>query len=288
VKNLIYKTYKLLFKWFIIEKDYNLLNKLKNDWIIELLIIKKSWIFWLLISWVLLFTIIIGVFNIIAIYNLSQFIWLDIILYIIIWIIIYSIISLIFNSIIFLIHFKKTYWNLNVIRDINKVINEINIWDKLFQKFFTNITINTFIFILTTIFYISIIFYLYSNWNIEWIEEIFYIILNIFLFILQIILMHHYRRRMINFNMTYDIVTNWEMFFISQKWFTSEIKTIEKDIIRTIDWKYSNNFLYWILDLWIIEIITIWWMEQLWTIDMTFINKPQKTAIQIKDMLLSE
>ncbi len=54
--------------------------------------------------------------------------------------------------------------------------------------------------------------------------------------------MHHYRRRMINFDMTYDIVVPWEMFFISQKWFISEVKTIEADIIRTIDWKYDKNF----------------------------------------------
>ena len=100
--------------------------------------------------------------------------------------------------------------------------------------------------------------------------------------------MYHYRRRMINFDMTYTIVVPWEMYFVSQKWFISEIKTIESDIIRTIDWKYPNKFFFSVLDLWTIEIVTIWWMEQIWTIDMTFINKPELTAMNIKDILLSE
>ncbi len=287
MKDIIYNIYKTLFKWFIIEKDYNILSKLKNDGVTQLMIIKKSWIFGLLISWVLLVTVTIGIFNIIAIYDLSVFIKTSILLYIIIWIIIYSIVSLILNSVLFLIHFKRTYWNLNATKDIDSVINEVKIGDKLFKKFFSNVTINIFIFIFATIFYVSIIIFLYSYWKIGWVKEIFFVVLNIFLFIIQILLMNHYRRRMINFDMTYDMVIPWEMFFISQKWFISEVKTIEADIIRTIDWKYGDNFLYGFLDLGTIEIITIWWLEQLWTIDMTFINKPEETAINIKDILLS-
>ncbi len=158
MKDIIYKIYRTLFKWFIIEKDYNILNKLKSDWVKELLIIKKSWIFWLLISWVLLVTLIIGIFNIFAIYDLSNFLLKKILLYIIIGIIVYSILSLFINSILFLIHFKKTYWSLNEIKDINKIIYDIKKWDKLFKKFFTNISINIFLFVFITIFYLSLFF----------------------------------------------------------------------------------------------------------------------------------
>jgi len=229
---------------------------------------------------------IIWVFNIISLYDLIDLIGLNIILYLIVWILVYSIFSLILNSILFLVHFKRTYWNINFIRNIDIVIKDITKWDKLFKNFFINVTINIFIFIFITLFYIIVIYYLYNSWLIVWFKEYVFIIINIILFLLQILLLNHYRKRMINFDMTYDIVTPWEMFFINQNWFISEVKTIESDIIRTIDWKYWNNFLLGWLDLWTIEIITIWWIEELGTIDMSFINKPEETAIEIKDILL--
>jgi hypothetical protein len=75
------------------------------------------------------------------------------------------------------------------------------------------------------------------------------VVLNITLFLFQTYLMAHYRRKMINFDLTYNIVTPNEIFFLRENGFSSEMKAIEKDIIRTIDGKYPSGFFFGVLDL---------------------------------------
>lgn len=282
-----YKIYKYFWKTFDVSDDAKLIDKLKKEKKKEAIVVKRSWLYWLAISWILIITLFVSFFNVYNLYKSFIISWNQTLWYIMIGLLLYSTTMLILSSFYFIYNFRKTYWKWNNIEPIEKVIEELNNWDDLFIKFFNQITTNLFLFyILIVIYIVFIIFQIVNIWELWY--SLIYSFFDISLLFLQIWLMKYYRKKMIDLEFDFNIITPWMLYFINQSnmsWSTQTLKSEKIKTIKDVSWQ---NFIMSFFNLWNIIVLTEWDQWWNWTMDMFFVDNPKETVKNIYTLMNKE
>jgi len=257
---------------FKINEDTEKLKKLKEQWITDIVFFKKSWFFWLFKSWIIIVILLILVSNVFIL-------WINYEGYAKYWIMAFLILNVlfsVFSFIKYLLAYRRIYskniyltkstfssklknfllffiWRnekheISVIENINKVIQRLEQWDRVFYWFFNQAWLNKILFACLIVF----IIYSFFSWNIE---QPVYWVLNIILFSVQLLLIRVLLKNTENLEMdyyySYNISwKNWWRFVIKDqrwlKWSTTTLKWEKvkeiKDNVRTNWWTFWN---YW-------------------------------------------
>lgn len=203
--------YKLfsLFKTFKVDSDTKYLESLLERGVVKAMVIKRSWLFGLFSSWILL---AIGVLSGINIYNIVGWSGPVIVEWIFSILIAISYIFLVYSSIVYIYKFRKTYAQ-NVEKDIEEILLDLKEGDSLFIDFFNQITTNINLF---GIIIISGIAYSIINVMSGTDGNVYSIVIVGTSLLLQIFMMRHYRKEMIDLEMDYNIVFPWGIYFANQ------------------------------------------------------------------------
>lgn len=280
------KFFSYVYKSFKIDADTLALRKIKDEkWAREVLFFKRTWFYGLFRSWSIPLSLIIMIANMYLLYfNFSSYI----IATIIGAILFFNVVYWIWTFVYYLKHYKKIYSHWNVIEDVIRVIQRLEEWDKFFVSFFNRSWFN-----IIFLFILSIIVLVYVIINLA-ILSIWYAILNIFLFWVQI----YFFKRLLNDtqNLEMDfyyafniyrkkwILDKWEFVIVNQNWTDKKWDVYFSTQIKSVTAKYSK-FLWKFLDYGQVMIDTEWWDWTTWQIVIFYIRYPEKTADILRDIL---
>ena len=270
------RLYEALFKSFNVAADTELVNRLESDWVNKLIILKRSWLFWLFISWKFIVMFLIMLANVYLVYlNFKD----PTIAWIIIWVILFNILYWILSVLIYFSKFRRIYWVRSTIVDVPTIKVKLNEWDIAFTKFFNQTIFNYFVLIWITIFIAyQIIFVLWFTelWLYWW--------LNIFLLLTQIYISAKFKKRMLDLEMDFAIVIPWKIMFYNQSNLTRSVQTINSEKIKTITSKHAR--LVWsVFNFWDITILTEWDEANMWEMNLQYIASPSDTVYEINELL---
>ena len=273
-----YKLYGWFFSSFKVDSDTEFLNK-NHEKYGRVMVIKRSWLFGLFASWLLLAIWVLAIVNI---FNTIHSVWLSPFWVSLVILFIISFWLLLRSSISYLYKYKKTYNEWNIIRELEEVRKDLEYGDELFINFFNQITQNIFLFaiiILLEIWYVVYNFLYNPSFEVSILSSI----LDIFLLGLQIYVMWLYKKKMIDIEMDYSIVVPGTIYFINQTWMYSQNQNLNTDKIKTVNsrtWNFFQSF----FNLWSITILTEW--DQVnWQMEIYYIEDPKKTVEQMKSLL---
>jgi hypothetical protein len=213
-----HKIYSLIFKSFDLKSETNTIKNLIKDGVSRVLIVKRSWIYALASIWVPLLIIIIAIANIAT----ALFYHKDLITqYSLIIGIGFSVLLFIFSVWNYILHFREIYRRPRVRTDYGKLLEELELGDKYFIRFFNQTVLNQLILIGLSIWSaISYITNMKDAWSmIIWID--------VLLLLLQWVLLGRYRKRMIDLEMDYNVVIPGKIMFVNQSGMLSSVNTIE-------------------------------------------------------------
>ena len=270
--------YSWLFKSFRISGETELIDRLITEWTQNIMVVKRSWIFWIFILWMPMIILSLSWVSIfIAIYSIKvEFIKNTIIA----GNILISLI-LIVSSIRYIIHFREIHGNTEISTDIHKLRSNLNLWDIYFIRFFNWSITNQIVLFLTIIIELSLVF-IYQNqlWDHIWILTI-----DTGIMILEMIFLRLYRKRMIDLEMDYNVIIPGKIFFVNQSWVLSSIQSIEGDKIKTVrslfPSKIASFFNYWTVDI-LTEGDDV---AMIWTMSMYYVTNPDNIVTNIQSLL---
>lgn len=204
------KIHESIFSSFRINDTSHFLNELEQEKIEKVIIIKRSWVFGLFVSMIFFLIILVTGMNIyyMAMHHSSPYIF-----YGLVGLIIINVVWELFSGILYIVRFRRLHKKsstLTGIHDINLVKRAIIEEENIFTRFFNQITTSYFLFVVITFFYIY--YLLIGKWNQINLSSIF----EVFLLIIQIILIAYYRYNMVNLEMDYIIVIPNRLYFIDQ------------------------------------------------------------------------
>lgn len=268
--------YETVFKSFNVAADTELITKFEADWISKLIIIKRSWLFWLFISWKFFMMFAIMIVNIYLIYlNFTD----PTVAWVLIWILVFNILYWIISVLIYFSKFRKIYWERSMIVETADIKTKLAEWDIAFTKFFNQTIFNYFILIWITGFIAyEIIFVLWFSevWMYWW--------LNIFLLFVQIYISTKFKKRMLDLEMDFAVVIPWKIIFYNQSNLTRSVQTINSEKIKTITSKHAK-IVWSIFNFWDITIMTEWDEANIWEMTFSYISCPSETVYEINELL---
>lgn len=269
------KLYSLIFKSFNIKSETETIERLEKEWVKKMMVIKRSWIFWLAMIWVPILILLISASNI----YISYFSYNDEILRnsLFVWVL-FSLLLFVYSVWSYLMHFRQVYDVPRVETDIPSLRESLTKGDKYFTRFFNQTILNQWIIIWLILW--SGVFY-FTHMKINW--WIWIISDGILLFI-QWILLGRYRKKMMDLEMDYNIVIPWKIIFVNQSGMLSSSQAVEGEKVKTV----TSNYPSWIASFFqygTIEIMTEWGESNLWTTSMYFVPQPTETARFIQTML---
>lgn len=268
--------YEKLFSSFDVAADTKMVEELEKDWVEKLMIIKRSWIFWLFISWMFIVVFALMLIN-------SYLIFLEFndktSAYIIIWILWFNILYWIYSVISYFRKFRRIYWVRHMVISVWELKDELVEWDIAFTKFFNQTIFNYWILIWTAIYIVYYIIFVkwFSDFWIYWLLSI------VFMF-LQIFMSSKFKKRMCDLEMDFSIIVPGRIIFYNQSWILRNLVTINSDKIKTITSKVGN-FLGSIFNYWDIVILTEWDTANMWEMRLNFISQPSETVHDINELL---
>lgn len=270
------RIYSFFFKSFNIDSETETIIRLKEEWVKEMMIIKRSWIFALKTIWIPMFLIAIGSTNIF----ISLFYIKDSLLQsILITGVSVSLILFIISVILYLYRFRKTYSFPKIENNIEGLIEKLKTGDIDFTRFFNQSILNQWIvigLICTSIYFII------NNWTNS--LELMSIIDSGLLF-LQWIFLSIYRKRMMDLEMDYNIIIPGRIIFVNQSWLLSSSFSVEWDKIKTISASYPSTIAS-IFQYGNIDILTEWDSGSfLGTMSMYYVTDPNE-AVRLIQILV--
>lgn len=273
-----HKIYSTIFKSFNINSETETIERLNDEWIKKIMVIKRSWIFWLAMIWVPLLILILSFTNI----YISYFSYKDLNLKysLLIWVA-FSLLLFIFSVWSYLAHFRQVYDAPRIETDTQKLIASLKEWDNYFIRFFNQTILNQWIIIWLLIW--SIVFYithLKINWGIWIISD------GVLLFI-QWLLLGKYRKKMMDLEMDYNIVVPGKIIFVNQSGMLSSSQAVEGEKVKTVTAKYPS-FIWSFFQYGTIEIMTEWWDLNQGVTSMYYVPQPTETARLIQTLLSKE
>lgn len=270
------KIYEAIFKSFKVDWDANVIKELEWNWINHLMIIKRSWIFWILLCRRLFVISIIAGINC---YLLYLNFWDNTTTYVIISLLALNILYWIFSIIIYLTRFKKIFWNTNEIIEIWTLKEKLSKWARAFERFFNQTILNYFILIWIWIF----ILYTFIFWLVTT-ESGFWWLLNIILFWVQIYLSWKLKKRFTDLQMDFNVIIPWRILFYNQSWVLQNSQSIDSEKIKMIFSEYPN-FISSFFDLGNIAISTEWDEADQRNFQMFYVKSPNKTVEEINKLI---
>lgn len=279
-----HKIYWFFYKSFKIQDDTKIIEDLEKQKIKRVLVIKRSWIYWLIISWILPVTTLISWINVYNAYHIFDTLWIK---YIVITLQCLLTLWLLYSSIRYLYDFKKLYGNTNGIMDVEVVKQSLHKWDQLFTSFFNQITLNILLFTLLIVLNVIHIFY-----NLFWssstsFSEAGFAVFDISCLVAQLILMRRYRKKMVDLEMDFNIVQPHKIFFINQSWMLSSSQTLQSEKIKTIK-STTWNFFMSFFNLWTIIVLTEGDSWAVWVMEMYYVSDPGQTVKNINTIINEE
>jgi len=140
--------YSWLFKSFRISSETELVERLITEWYSRIMIIKRSWIFFLFVIWIPVFILILSGLSVwIALYSISiSYIQYTIIL----WNILMSSVFVI-STFNYIRHFREIQSSAIISENIQELKNNLNLGDTYFIRFFNASITNQVILFITLI-----------------------------------------------------------------------------------------------------------------------------------------
>ena len=207
------RIYESLFHSFRTLGGTMFLDELTTENIQKVVVIQRSWIYGFFVS--LLLPIIMGISGADAWYILTSPASIPRILLLSFGgIMLMNMIGLSLAGVIFLRYYRKSHkklFEINQASDLSTVRSNINMSDRVFAHFFSQITGAYFISIITLLILIWITLVSGSTF-------VFTGLILTFLTLVQCILIVYYRRKMIDLQMDYIFVVPGKVYFIDQKW----------------------------------------------------------------------
>lgn len=270
------RIYESLFHSFRTLGGTIFLDELQTENIQKVIVIQRSWIYGFFVS--LLLPIIIGISGVDAWYILTSPVSIPrVFLLGFGGIILISTIGLSLAGIIFLRYYRKSHkklFEINEASDLSSIRDNINMSDRVFAHFFSQITGVYFISIFTLIFLIWITLISGSAFAFTGITLI-------FVTLIQCILIVYYRRKMIDLQMDYIFVVPGKVYFIDQKGISERTEAMRLYTnLRLVVSSYPN-WLGSLMNYGSIEIVAKNDFNTLNSFNMHYIDRPAETVVQI-------
>lgn len=271
-----HKFFWFLFKSFRIDGEIQLLQKIIQEGNTEVVIIKRSWIFFILKLWMplLLIFFLIGA-SYLSFYGI-KIVWLS---YATTFVLLFVLFLFSLSQVYYGLSFRKIHKNVEVSSNIPALIVQLQKTDTFFVRFFNwSFFIQTLIII---IFFESIIL-LFLGASIQ---SAVFIIWELFCLFISFFLLSHYRKKIMDLEMDYNIATYGKIYFVNQSWFLSQMQTIESDKIKSIQAVYPNKVAA-LFDFGTIHVLTEWDdRTAMWTMSMYYVKSPETTVETIQKVL---
>ena len=270
-----HKIYSWLFKSFNISWETILTDRLIAEWYQEIMIIKRSWIFSLFTLWL---PIIILILSWISIYIAYSSISIDIIKYTLIGGNILMAMILLISSISYIWHFRSIHHEPQIVTDMVAFKKELLAWDKYFQSFYDWSITNQWILIWIICIELLLVF-VYG----KQIGGHFWILtLDTLVILIEIWFIRHYRKRMTDLEMDYNVFVPWKIFFINQSWLLSVTQTIEWEKIKSVQSVFPSKMASF-FNYGTVNILLEWdSQEMMWTMSMYYVTSPDKVVAYIQ------
>ncbi|MDD5376806.1 MAG: hypothetical protein PHH16_01685 [Candidatus Gracilibacteria bacterium] len=226
-----------MFKSFDIAGDTKLLEKLEKDEVRFLMIIKKHWIYSILMSWRVLFVVIIACANVYLLIfgqkatdNITLGIAVFLAINVVWWLIVVS---------IYIRRFYTIQGNKPYIEDIHSAIKKSHLSDTAFEHFFNQTILLLILLVGITVFvlFTSIMGFFFSG-DIHASLGI----ANVILLMIQTGLFYGYLNAMINQEMDFKVVVPGQIFFYNQLGIFGDSQSMNADKIKTINSKHAGLF----------------------------------------------
>lgn len=268
--------YSFLFKSFNIKSEIGTIERLRDEWVSGIIIIKRSWIFAIKMIWIPILIWVIASINIFIATNYFEdntlkntlLLWVGI-----------SVLLFLFSVVSYLLHFRKIYAAPKIETDFDKLMKNLKLWDASFIRFFNQTILNQWIIIGLIVW--SIYFYLgHTDLPWDWIT-----LVDSGFLLCQWFLLWKYRKRMMDLEMDYNIAVPGKIIFVNQSWLLSSTYIIESEKIKTI----RSSFPSWIASFFrygTIEIMTEWDSSTVeWTMPMYYVTNPDETVQYIQEII---
>lgn len=270
------KLYEAIFKSFNVAADTEIVSKLSEDGVSKMIIIKRSWMFWLFISWMFWLMFFIMLLNLYLIYiNFEN----KTIAYSLITFLCFNMLYWIYSVLAYFSRFRKVYWQRCEITETAAMKQKLIEWDVAFTVFFNQTIFNYFVLIFVTAFIVyEIIFSL-------WFSEIGFLWwVNILLLFLQIHISSRFKKRMLDLEMDFAIVIPQKIIFYNQSNLKRSVQTINAEKIKTITSSHAR-LLWSVFNFWDITVLTEWDEADMWEMTMSYISSPSETVYEINELL---
>lgn len=271
------KLYTWLFKSFNISSETELIQRLVDDGYQEIMIIKRSWIFALLMLWMPLVILILSAISIWIAYDSIDIVAIK---YTLITGNILMSMILIISSITYIIHFQKVHSASPIVTDTAALMSNLEQWDRYFRSFFNWSITNQLILVVIIILEIVMIF---AYW--DKIGDHFWILtVDTFVILLEIFYLRLFRKRMMDLEMDYNIVVLGKIFFVNQSGVLSAVQTIESDKIKTVQSTFPNKIASF-FNYGTIAILTEGDSQNMGTMNMYYVTDPDGVVSSIQSLL---
>ncbi len=270
-----------MFKSFDIAGDTKLLEKLEKDGTRFLMIIKKHWIYSILISWRVIFVILIEISNVYLLVFSHPV--TDLTTEIIATLLTINVIWWLIIVIIYIRRFRRIQGNKPYVEDIYFAIAKSKQSDAAFVNFFNQTILLLFLLIGITIFtVVSSIQNIFSG------DAYFsFGIINAVLLIIQLGLFYSYLNVMINQEMDFKVVLPGQILFYNQLWIFGDSQSMNAEKIKTINSKHAGLFGAFI-NYGNIIILTEGDQAANGQMNMDYVGEPLDTVKEIQKILVSD
>lgn len=225
------------FKSFDIAGDTKLLEKLEKDGVRFLMIIKKHWIYSILMSWRVLVVLAVTCINVyllvfsqVAPDTISMGLGIFLGANVVWWFIV---------VIVYIRGFHSIQGNKPYIEDIYSAIKKSKLSDRAFERFFNQTVLLLLILVGTTVF---VLFTSLTSIFISGNANMSTGMINVFLLIIQTTLFYGYLNAMINQEMDFKVVVPGQILFYNQLGIFGDSQTMNADKIKTINSKHAGLF----------------------------------------------
>lgn len=275
--------FEFLFKSFDISWDTKVIEKMEQEWIRFLMVIKRHWLYAVINSWRVLVVIKIVLLNVylLVFNNWTEY---NIISYIIAWLLL---INIIYWLIIVVNYIKKYYhlqWSKPYIEDIYSCIKKNKESDKIFTSFFNQTIFLLLFLVLIGIFTLITSWISLLNWNdlSSWIN-----VINTLLIFIQIWLFYWYLNIMINTEMDFNVIIPWKILSFNQIWMFWDTKSMNSNKIKTMNTKYPW-FIASFLNYWDVIILSEWDLQNYWEMIIDYVWDPIKSVKEMEKVLRND
>ncbi len=217
--------FEYFFKSFVVARDIEMVDRLTAEGYDSFLLIKRSWLFGVLSSFWLVPIIGIAVANVYLILKHFEYSNFGIALSTALG---FTIIATMYSSFRYLYDYHNSYSKQNRILRGVKLRENLTIGDASFIRCFNQLQFNFFFFIVIIAIYIGHIFVVSQFVTGIW------AFLDIICSIVQMVLIRHFIRLLIDLEMDFNLVAGGKIFFVNQTGIYADINTLDAEKIKTI------------------------------------------------------